>query len=307
MSAGGGTKAIIAAFFANLGIAIAKFIAFLITRSASMLAESIHSAADTTNQALLLVGGKRATRAASSTHQFGYGRERYFWSFVVALVLFSLGGLFAIYEGIKKIRDPHEIDSVGVAIGVLLLGMVLEGYSLRTAIVESRHVKRADQTWWEFIRDARMPELPVVLLEDLGAMIGLVVALAAVSISSITDNPVWDGWGTLVIGLLLFAIAAVLAREMKSLLIGEGLTAAMQEQVINIITNHADVIVVIDVRSQHMGPDTVLIAANLKFTNSLAQTEVAAAIDDIEAKLATAIPYSLMVYLEPDLHGSELA
>jgi cation diffusion facilitator family transporter len=304
MSTGGSTKAILAALFANLGLAIAKFIAFLITRSSSMLAESIHSAADTTNQALLLMGGKRAVRQASKTHQFGYGRERYFWSFVVALVLFSLGGLFAIFEGFQKIREPHEVESITVAVVVLITGIFLEGFSLRTAIVESRHVKGEDQSWWEFIREARMPELPVVLLEDAGAMAGLVIALGAITTASLTDNPVYDGWGTLIIGVLLFAIAAVLAREMKSLLIGEGLTEARQKSVVEIIEQHPEVTLLAQLRTQHMGPDTVLVAANLTFNPALNQVDVAAAIDDIEAKLAAALPYALMIYLEPDLHGA---
>ena len=304
MSTGGSTKAIVAALFANMGIAIAKFVAFLITRSSSMLAESIHSAADSTNQALLLMGGRRAVRQASKTHQFGYGRERYFWSFVVALVLFSLGGLFAIYEGIDKIRHPHEVESIIVAVVVLVTGMFLEGFSLRTAIVESRHVKGEDQTWWNFIREARMPELPVVLLEDIGAMAGLAIALGAIVTASVTDNPVYDGWGTLIIGVLLFVIAAVLAREMKSLLIGEGLTEASQRKVVEIIEGHPQVASLAEIRTQHMGPDSVLIAANLTFTAGLAQREVAAAIDDIEAKLSDALPHALMIYLEPDLHES---
>lgn len=304
MAAGGSTKAILAALFANAGIAIAKLIGFFVTGSSSMLAESIHSGADTTNQALLLMGGKRAQRAASKQHQFGYGRERYFWSFVVALVLFSLGGLFAIYEGIEKIRHPHEIDSLNIAIIILVFGIFLEGFSLRTAYIESKRIKRADQSWWDFIRDARMPELPVVLLEDIGAMFGLVIALAAIVIADVSNNPVWDGWGTLTIGVLLFVIAAILAREMKSLLIGEGLVDGSEQQVLDIINGHENVIVLKELRSQHMGPDTVLIGGNLTFTAALDQREVAAAIDDIEEQLREALPYNLMIYLEPDLHGS---
>ena len=304
MAAGGSTKAIVAAFFANLGIAIAKLIGFFVTGSASMLAESIHSGADTTNQALLLLGGKRAVKSASATHQFGYGRERYFWSFVVALVLFSLGGLFAIYEGINKIRHPHEIDSLNVAIIILVLGILLEGSSLRTAYIESKHVKRPDQTWWDFIRDARMPELPVVLLEDIGAMFGLFIALGAVITASVTDNPVWDGWGTLTIGLLLFAIAIVLAKEMKSLLIGEGIIEPSQAAALDVFATNPDVVELKELRSQHMGPDTVLIGANLTFRPELSQHEVALAIDAIEDQLREALPYELMIYLEPDLHDA---
>ena len=304
MSATGSTRAILAAFVANLSIALAKFAAFLVTGSAAMLAESIHSGADTSNQALLLLGGKQAKREASKIHQFGYGRARYFWSFVVAMVLFSLGGLFAIYEGIRKIRDPHEIDQFAVAIGVLLLGIVLEGFSLRTAVVEARRVMAKDQSLWAFIRDSRMPELPVVLLEDFGAMVGLVVALSALTLAAVTDNAVWDGWGTLIIGVLLFAIAAILAREMKSLILGEGLSEDEQRLALGIVQDHHSVRKLTDLRSQHMGPDTVLIGANIEFDSGLGSADIAAAIDEIEEQLSDALPYSLMIYLEPDLHES---
>ena len=165
----GSRKAIIAAFVANLGIAIAKFVGFLITGSAGLLAEAFHSAADTGNQGLLMLGSKRAERAATPRHPFGYGRERYFWSFVVALVLFSLGGMFAIYEGISKLRQPHETENLPVAIGILVFAILLESYSLMTAVKEANHVKPPKTSWWNFIRRSKSPELPVVLLEDTAA------------------------------------------------------------------------------------------------------------------------------------------
>src|SRR5688500_2690734 len=231
MAGGGhGTRAVVAALLANAGIAIAKFVGFIITGSASMLAESIHSAADSGNQGLLLLGGKRARRAADATHPFGYGRERYFWAFVVALVLFSLGGAFAIYEGISKIRHPHPVDSPEVAVGILVLAILLETFSFRTAVVEANHV-RGDAGWWQFIRRSKNPELPVVLLEDLGALVGLVLALAAVGTTLATDDPIWDGIGTLSIGVLLTVIAIVLAIEMKSLLIGETADATVEASI----------------------------------------------------------------------------
>src|SRR5436190_7075015 len=217
MAGGGhGSKAVIAALLANLGIAVAKLIGFAITGSAAMMAEAIHSIADSGNQGLLLLGGHRARRDADEEHPFGYGRERYFWAFVVALVLFSLGGAFAIFEGIEKIRHPHELESAGVAIAILLVAVGLESYSFRTAIVESNKL-RGDATWWQFIRGSKNPELPVVVLEDFGALVGLVIALAAVSTSIITDDPLYDAIGTLLIGLLLSSIAVILAIEMKSL------------------------------------------------------------------------------------------
>ena len=221
MSAGGGTKAIIAAFLANLGIAIAKVVGYVFTGSSSMLAESIHSFADTGNQGLLMLGYKLAERDATPQHPFGYGRERYFWAFVVSLVLFALGSVFSVVEGIEKIRHPHALEDLSWAIGILLGGILLEGWSFRTAVVEANHI-RGRASWTDFIRRSRSPELPVVLLEDAGALIGLVIALAAVSLADVTGNPIYDGIGTLLIGLLLGAIAIVLAIEMRSLLIGEG-------------------------------------------------------------------------------------
>lgn len=228
MAGGGhGNKAVVAALLANAGIAVAKFVGFAITGSASMLAESIHSVADSGNQGLLLLGGKRARKRADEEHPFGYGRERYFWAFVVALVLFSLGGAFATYEGISKIRQPHDVESPGVAIGILLFAILLETFSFRTAIVEANHV-REGAPWWQFIRRSKNPELPVVLLEDLGALVGLGLALAAVVATLVTDDPLWDGIGTLSIGVLLSVIAVVLAMEMKSLLLGETADARVQ-------------------------------------------------------------------------------
>ncbi|MGB8362610.1 MAG: cation diffusion facilitator family transporter, partial [Acidimicrobiia bacterium] len=223
MSVGGSTRAIVAAMVANAGIAVAKFVAYLVTGSASMLAEAIHSVADTSNQGLLLLGGRKAAKLADDRHQFGFGRERYFWAFVVAMVLFALGGLFSIFEGVEKITHPHQPESLGWAVGVLLFAMAAEGASFRTAIREARHLK-GNRSWWRFVRASRNPELPVVLLEDAGALLGLVLALAGVSLTAVTENGLWDGLGTLAIGILLVVISIVLTAEMKSLLIGEAAT-----------------------------------------------------------------------------------
>ena len=220
----GSRKAILAAFLANMGIAITKFVGFLLTGSASLLAETVHSIADTGNQALLFLGGQRAKKAATPMHPFGYGRERYFWAFAVALVLFSMGGMFALYEGIQKLRHPHEIESLPIAIGILVIAIALESWSMHTAVRESRHAKGPGTSWWGFIRTTRQPELPVVLLEDLGALCGLFVALTGVVLAAITDNPRFDAAGSVAIGVLLVVIAIVLAIEMKSLLIGESAT-----------------------------------------------------------------------------------
>ena len=300
--AGGTTRTIVAAFFANLGIAIAKFIGFLITSSSTMLAESIHSLADTSNQGLLLYGGRASRRAPRDQFQFGFGRERYFWSFVVALVLFSLGSLFALFEGFQKVRDPHELDSPQVAIVILLLGILLEGWSFRTAVVESSRVKRPGQSWWDFIRQSRTPELPTVLLEDLGALIGLFLALGAISLSIVTDNAIWDGIGTFAIGILLGIIAIVLAVEMKSSLIGEAATVEDETDIIAAIVGTPDVSRLIHLRSQHLGPDEILVAAKVEFTPSLSVAGLSDAIDATEANIRAAVPMAKLIYLEPDLY-----
>ncbi|TQL22161.1 cation diffusion facilitator family transporter [Streptomyces sp. SLBN-134] len=220
MSASGGTKAIVAALAANLAIAVAKFVAFLFSGSSSMLAESVHSLADSGNQGLLLVGGKRAQRQATPQHPFGYGRERYIYAFLVSIVLFSVGGMFALYEGYEKIKHPHELEHWYWPVGVLVFAIIAESFSFRTAIKESNGL-RGDRSWKEFVRHAKAPELPVVLLEDLGALIGLILALGGVGLALATGDSVWDGIGTLCIGVLLILIALVLAVETKSLLLGE--------------------------------------------------------------------------------------
>ena len=304
MAAAGGTKVVIAAMLANGSIAIAKFVAFLVTGAASMLAESIHSIADTSNQGLLLLGGKRAQKVADDRHQFGYGRERYFWAFVVAMVLFALGGVFSIYEGIEKIRHPHDIDSLGWAIGVLLLATVLEGYAFRTAIVESNKV-RGNRTWVEFVRKSRSPELPVVLLEDAGALIGLVFALTGVGLAQITGDPVWDGIGTLAIGILLVAISTLLTIEMKSLLIGEAATPAHVKAITQAVDSVPSVNRVIDLKTQHIGPEELLVAGKLEFDRSLTNSQMSDAVDDVESALRAAVPLEMQIYLEPDLYESD--
>ena len=288
---------------ANAGIAVAKFVAYLVTGSASMLAESIHSVADTSNQGLLLLGGKRAQRVADDKHQFGYGRERYFWAFVVAMVLFALGGLFSIYEGIEKIRHPHELESLGWAVGVLVFAIGAEGFALRTAVVESLKVK-GDRSWVDFIRRSRSPELPVVLLEDMGAITGLIFALTGVGLAAITGNPVWDGIGTLAIGILLVAISIILTIEMKSLLIGEAATREHIAVMNRTVENTPHVTKVIDLKTQHIGPEELLIAGKIEFTRGLTNSEIADAIDGVETALRGAIPLTLQIYLEPDLYDS---
>lgn len=303
---GHGSKAVVAALLANAGIAVAKFVGFLITGSASMLAESIHSVADSGNQGLLLLGGRKAARAADEEHPFGYGRERYFWAFLVAMVLFSLGGAFAMFEGIEKIRHPHEVESPGVAIGILLLAIVLESLSFRTAINEANHV-RGDAGWWQFIRRSKNPELPVVVLEDLGALVGLVLALAAVATTLATDDPVYDGIGTLSIGVLLTVIAIILAVEMKSLLIGESADAKVQQQIRAAIESDPAVERLIHMRTQHLGPEELLVGAKISFIGSLSIPDLAAAVNRVESGIRSAAPTARIIYLEPDVMATSIA
>jgi cation diffusion facilitator family transporter len=300
MSAEGTRKAIIAAFLANLGIAISKFFAFAVTGSASMLAESIHSIADTGNQGLLFLGGKRSRKAATDEHPFGFGTERYFWAFIVALVLFTLGSLFALYEGVHKLIDPKELDSPIWAFAVLGIAVVLEGLSLRTAHGEA-DPSRHGRTWWRFIRTTKSPELPVVLLEDVGALIGLMFALVGISLAEITGNPRWDAMGSIAIGLLLGVIAIVLAVEMKSLLIGEAVAPAVDTRIREAILAGPEVKRIIHLRTLHLGPDDVLLATKLEF-NCVTIAELANAIDTVEARVRTSTPTTRLIYIEPDLY-----
>ena len=296
----GSRKAIIAAFFANLGIAIAKFTGFLLTRSAGLLAEAGHSVADTGNQGLLLFGSKRGKRPADRAHPFGYGPERYFWSFIVALVLFSMGGLFALYEGIEKLRNPHEIVSANIAFVILGVAIALETFSLRTAAKEANHVRHG-RSWWNFIRTAKSPELPVVLLEDIGAEAGLFVALGGLTMAEVTDNPRWDAAGSIAIGVLLVVIAIILAIEMKGLLIGESATDENLDAINAALIGSDKVLGIIHLRTMHLGPDQILVAAKLEFDHGLVVEDLATAINGAEANLRAALPLGSTIYIEPDI------
>lgn len=300
MSAEGSKKAILAALAANAGIATAKFVGFFITGSSSMLAEGVHSVADTSNQALLLRGQAYASRRADELHQFGYGRARYFYAFVVALIIFSLGALFALYEGFEKIREPHELSSPMVAVAILVVAIGLESYSFYTAMTESVKIK-GGVSWWQFIRTSRTPELPVVLLEDLGALVGLALALGGVGMTVITGDPVWDAIGTLAIGVLLAIIAVILIIEMKSLLIGEGLTIADQNAVRAALESEPRIDRVIHLRSQYLGPDEVLIAAKVAVGALETARDVASAIDAAEIAVRKVQPAAQRIYIEPDI------
>ncbi|CAL9417284.1 MULTISPECIES: cation diffusion facilitator family transporter [Nocardiopsis] len=301
MSVEGSTRAVVTALCANLGIAATKFVAYLLTGSSSMMAESIHSVADSSNQALLLIGGKRARRGATEEHPFGYGRERYVYAFMVAIVLFSLGGLFALYEAWHKISHPEPITSwQWVPVAVLLVAIVLESFAMRTAVKESNAV-RGKAGWVQFVRRSKSPELPVILLEDAGALLGLVFALAGVSLTLITGDGLWDGLGTAAIGVLLVVIAVVLAVEVKSLLIGESATSENVRAIRRAIESVEDIDRLIHMRTQHVGPEELLVAAKVAVDAHDDAGRITRAINEAEERIRTAVPIATLVYIEPDL------
>lgn len=304
MAASGGTRAVVVALLANIGIAIAKFGGYLLTGSSSMLAESVHSVADSSNQALLLIAGKRATRRASEVHQFGYGRVRYVAAFVVSIVLFTLGGLFALYEAWHKYSDPHPIDSwQWVPIAVLLIAVAMESFALRTAVIEANHA-RGKMSLRQYVRQSRSPEIPVILLEDTGALCGLVFALFGVSMTLATGDGRWDAVGSAAIGVLLVVIAVFLAIEMHSMLIGESALPAHHDAIEASLCGEG-IDRVIHMRTMHLGPDDVLVAAKVAVTATDSAEEVAAAINAAEARVRAAVPLRLQIYIEPDLPGRD--
>lgn len=305
MSASGGSRAVVAALTANLGIALIKFIAFFLTGATSMLAEAVHSVADSGNQGLLLLGGKRSLRRATTEHPFGFGRDRYVYGFLVALVLFSVGGLFALYEGIEKIRHPHHLDSPVIAVVVLVVAIALEGWSFRTAVHEASSLK-GEASWFQFIRRAKVPELPVVLLEDFAALIGLLLALLGVGLSTLLDQAVWDGIGTVGIGVLLISVAVVLIVETKSLLLGESASPAAIARIEQALVGPG-VQRVIHQRTMHLGPEEVLVAAKIAITPNSTARAVAEAIDAAEVRVRAAEPTATVIYLEPDIDRGELS
>ncbi|GAA2029573.1 cation diffusion facilitator family transporter [Agromyces tropicus] len=301
MSASGGSKAILAAFLANLGIAITKFIAWAVSGSASMLAEGVHSVADSGNQLLLMLGGRQAKKAADREHPFGYGRERYVYAFVVSIILFSVGGVFSIYEGVDKLTHPHELENAWLPILVLVIAIALESFSLRTAVKESNRV-RGTLSWPQFIRRAKAPELPVVLLEDVAALTGLAFALLGVGLTVITGDSVFDAIGTLMIGTLLIVVAIILGIETKSLLVGEGATEPVLAKIEAAILGGPEAERIIHMKTLYLGPDELLVAAKLGFAADQRLQEVATATNVIERRIRAAVPMARVIYIEPDVY-----
>jgi cation diffusion facilitator family transporter len=300
MSAEGSRTAILAALLANTGIAVAKFVGFAITRSGSMLAEAGHSVADSGNQALLLLGGRRAKRLADAERPFGYARERYFSAFLVAVILFTLGAGFAAREGIHKLSHPHELESPTVAIVILVVAIVMECFSLLTAVKAATPL-RAGRSWWRFVRTSKNAELSVVLLEDTAALVGLVLALAGVGIAAATGDSAWDAIGTLAIAALLAAIAIIMAIETKSLLIGEGASPEEHAAIARAIEETDGLEGLLLLRTEHRGPDEILVAAKVAVRPRSTTGTLARAINEVEGRIRAAVPSARYIFIEPDL------
>ena len=300
MSSEGSTKAILAALGANIGIAITKFFAAAVSGSASMFAEGIHSVADSGNQVLLIIGGKRAKRQATATHPFGYGRSRYIYAFMVSIVLFSIGGLFSILEGWNKLSHPHELEQVWLPLTVLGIAIGLESFSLYTALKVAKE-ERGTASLYQFIRHAKSPELPVVLLEDMAALLGLVLAFGGVGLTVLTGDPIWDAIGTLAIGLLLVLVAVILGAETSSLLVGEGATADDTEKIETALGSTRGVNSIIHMKTLYLGPEELMVAAKIAVDVDITGKDIAAIIDDAEARIRAEVPTARVIYLEPDI------
>ncbi len=293
-------RAIIAALLANTGIAITKFIAAALSGSAAMFAEGIHSLADTGNQILLLIGGKRARRSATATHPYGYGRSRYIYAFMVAIVLFSLGGIFSMLEGIEKLQHPHELQQLWIPLTVLSIAIVLETLSLRTALIEAKKV-RGKTSLFKYIRHAKSPELPVILLEDMAALTGLVFAFAGVGLTAITHNPIWDAIGTVAIGALLIVVAIILGIETSSLLVGEGANADDTKKIRSALETTKGIDSVIHMKTLYLGPEELMVGAKIAVPAGVSSGEIATAINSAEAQIREQVPAARVIYLEPDI------
>lgn len=300
MSTEGGTKAVIAAMIANGGIAVTKFLAFLATGSSSMLSEAIHSVADTCNQGLLLIGGKRSRRAPDEAHQFGYGRTRYVYAFIVAIVIFLLGGLFSLYEGWHKFHFPEPLEKVWIAYTVLIISILLESWSFRTALREVNR-SRGSKSLFRYVREARQPELPTVLMEDSGALIGLCFALFGVFMADTTGDYRWDGVGAFAIGVLLVIIAIFLAIEMSSMLVGESALPEEEARIRSAVAGQQGVDSVIHMRTLHTGPDELLVGVKIAVAPGLMIQDMSQIIDAAEERIRQAVPTARWIYIEPDI------
>ncbi|GAB3431071.1 cation diffusion facilitator family transporter [Flindersiella endophytica] len=295
----GNVRATLAALLANVGVAISKFVAFAFTGSSAMLAEAAHSVADSGNQVLLLIGRKRATRAPSTEHPFGFGGSRYLYAFVVSVVLFSIGGLFSLYECYRKISDPHPLETWYWAIGVLLVAIALEGFSLRTAVSVSRR-GRGNSGWIAYVRKAKAPELLVVLLEDFAALVGLTFALIGVTLTILTSNPLFDALGSGAIGLLLIFVAVVLALEIQSMIIGEAASPEEIDRIEQALCGVPAIQQINDLRTLHLAPDELLVVAKVAVADGGDASEVLRTVTAAEQEIRENATVSATVYVVPE-------
>jgi cation diffusion facilitator family transporter len=293
-------KVVIAALLGNAGIAVAKFVAAFLSGSATMLAEAVHSVADTVNQGFLLVGMKLSDKHNPDRYPLGRSKESYFWAFIVSLFLFFLGGVFAVYEGIHKLTSPaEEAGSQVVPMVVLGVSLVMEGMSFRVAFREFNK-SRGKKGFVAALFDSRDPTIPVVLLEDTGAVFGLLFAFVAVLITTLTGDSRVDGFGSIVIGVLLCVIGVALARDTRSLLIGEGVTPEVRERVLEVAQRTPHVLQVRQFLSLHMGPESVLLALKVSFAAELTLAEVEGAINELEERIRQELPQMKKIFVEPD-------
>ena len=297
----GSKRVIFTSLFANIIIACAKMVGFIFTGSGGMLAETIHSIADTGNQVILLFGGNRSRRKATRTHQFGYGTERYFYSFIVALAIFLIGGVFATFEGIIKLREEYEIQHASVAIVILAVALVMESYALRTVVNESNKT-RSTMSWKKYVKSSKNPELPVLLLEDSAAVIGLLLAFSGIILTMVTGNSMFDAIATLLIGLLLIIVAIFLGKEMKSLLIGEAVVPLEEEQIRTLVSSVDGVVKIIHMRTLHLSPEEILLAIKIGVNPTLSMSELSNLINEIEGVVREGNNKIKLIYIEPDIY-----
>ena len=294
------TKHIIQSLLVNVTIAAIKAVAAVLTKSGSMLAEAIHSSADCGNQVLLLIGVKSARRKPDASHPLGYGRDVYFWSFIVALLLFTGGGVFSVYEGIHKILAPEPVERVGLGAAILGISLLLEGYATLSNIKEMNQ-RRKERGFFQYLRETKDSDLVVIFGENAAAVLGLAVALAALLLAGKTKDGRWDGGGSLVIGLVLCAVAVFLGREIKSLLLGESADPEIEAAVRATADDHGDIDRVLHVVTVQQGPGEVMVAVKVSFKEKLPVDDVCRSINDFEAKLRKVRPEIRWLFVEPDI------
>lgn len=297
----GATRAVLAALLGNLGVAISKFVAWIFTGSSAMLAETLHSLADTGNQVFLLLGLKLGRKPPDENHPFGYGRERYFWAFIVALSIFSIGGLFSVVEGIRKINHPHPITNAYVSYIALGIAFVLEAYVLRIAYQEFKHWRELNPgPFWHSIKTSKSPTILVVLFEDSAALLGILVAALGITLTHVTGDSVYDGIASLIIGLILFGAAAFIGWRTRGLLIGEAASEADRERIKQAVVSVPEVASIIETLTLHLGPEDVLVNINVNFEDGLSTDDLERAVDEIESRIRKAVPTARRIFIEAE-------